>query len=76
MRETGICRYFGSEWGRFCDSLDIPHWHIKETNDISYVLTRALEEKGPTLIEVDMLSIGKFAKAFAGPPAKSEPDEE
>ena len=66
----------GPEWGLFCDSLDIPHWHIKETNDTSYVLTRALEEKGPTLIEVDMLSIGKFAKAFAGPPAKSEPDEE
>ena len=65
MRD-GHMSIFWVRMGSVLRPLDIPHWHIKEINDISYVLTRALEEKGPTLIEVDMLSIGKFAKALLG----------
>jgi len=31
---------------------------------------------GPVLIEVDMLSVGSFATAFAGPPVKREEPKE
>ena len=30
---------------------------------------RALAERGPQLVEVDMTAIGPFAESFAGPPA-------
>ena len=33
---------------------------------------RRAREDGPVLVEVDMLSVGSFATAFAGPPVKKE----
>jgi len=32
-------------------------------------LRSALDSPGPSLIEIDMVAIGSFRQAFAGPPA-------
>ena len=49
---------------------------IAIAKDLPDVLRRALDVDGPALIEIDMASIGDFAQAFAGPPAKTSPDDD
>jgi acetolactate synthase-1/2/3 large subunit len=39
--------------------------------DVKDALGRALAEPGPFLLEIDMLAIGSFKTAFAGPPVKA-----
>ena len=39
-------------------------------------LDAALKAKGPFMLEIDMLSIGTFKTAFAGPPVNKEADAE
>ncbi|RAF17893.1 hypothetical protein DN532_21370, partial [Burkholderia multivorans] len=40
------------------------------------VVREGLAKQGPVMVEVDMLSVGSFASAFAGPPVKKEAPEE
>ena len=52
-----------------CQSVGMPHMKVSDTADFAGVLEAAIEREGPVLIEVDMVAIGPFAQAFAGPPA-------
>lgn len=48
-------------------------WHFCRLDDMANtanVLNEALSKDTPVLMEVDMSTIGSFAKAFAGPPVK------
>jgi len=65
----------GPDWGMLCDSLNIPHWGVADVKGLAEVLGRAFDVEGPALVEVDMTSIGDFAQAFAGPPAKTGDDD-
>ena len=47
----------------------MPHKRISQIELFPDAFDKTLEQTGPVLIEVDMVSIGPFAKAFAGPPA-------
>ena len=60
---------------------------IAESNDWSYqkldtlktlqnIFDVALSSKGPSMIEVDMPSIGPFARAFGGPPVKQQVEDQ
>jgi acetolactate synthase-1/2/3 large subunit len=62
----------GPDWGKLCDSLDIPYWGVAAVKDLPDALKRALETDGPALIEIDMKSIGDFAHRFAGPPNRAK----
>ena len=62
----------GPDWGKLCDSLDIPHWGVAAVKDLPDALKRALKTDGPALIEIDMKSIGDFAHRFAGPPNRAK----
>ncbi|PWT91073.1 MAG: thiamine pyrophosphate-binding protein [Proteobacteria bacterium] len=42
---------------------------VARIEEFANALDRALLARGPQLIEVDMVAIGPFAEAFAGPPA-------
>jgi len=66
----------GPDWGMLCESLDIPYWGIDDAANLPDVLKNAFSTDGPALIEVDMSSIGPFAQAFAGPPTKTESDQD
>ena len=52
-----------------CQSVGLPHERVSDIGDFDAALERALDAKGPRLIEVDMIAIGPFGRSFAGPPA-------
>ena len=51
-------------------ALALPFARIKDLTTAPAALATALARSGPTLIEIDMVAIGPFATAFAGPPVK------
>jgi acetolactate synthase I/II/III large subunit len=50
-------------------ALGLAHQRVSRIEDFEPALERALAARGPQLVEVDMVAIGPFAQAFAGPPA-------
>jgi acetolactate synthase-1/2/3 large subunit len=50
-------------------ALGLHHQKVNRIDDFPAALDRALLAGGPQIVEVDMLAIGPFAEAFAGPPA-------
>jgi acetolactate synthase-1/2/3 large subunit len=53
-------------------AIDLPFTRLKDLAAAPAALASALSRTGPTLIEIDMLAIGPFKTAFAGPPVKKE----
>ena len=63
------------DFAQFCESLKLTHYRIKSLDDADEIIRQGLAKTGPVLVEVDMLSIGSFATAFAGPPVKKQEPE-
>jgi acetolactate synthase-1/2/3 large subunit len=57
------------DFGLLGAALGLPHQRIARVEDFAAALDRALAARGSQLVEVDMVAIGPFAEAFAGPPA-------
>jgi acetolactate synthase-1/2/3 large subunit len=51
-------------------SLKLPHTRVSDWSELPAALEKATSATGPFLLEIDMLSIGNFTTAFAGPPTK------
>ena len=50
------------------------NWFYRKLDNLSTVETvfdEAIKSDWPALLEIDMLSIGPFARAFGGPPVKN-----
>jgi acetolactate synthase-1/2/3 large subunit len=56
------------DYDLLCKSLALPHARVQSLDDLAARLDEALSTDGPFLLEIDMLSIGGFKSAFAGPP--------
>lgn len=56
------------DYAQLCASLALPHDRVSSLADLPAKLGAALAKKGPFMLEIDMLSIGKFKTTFAGPP--------
>jgi acetolactate synthase-1/2/3 large subunit len=54
-----------------CASLGLSYYRVDDMKASKEVLGAAIEENGPTLVEIDMISIGDFAARFAGPPVRN-----
>src|SRR5690606_11847524 len=54
-------------------SIGLSHVRVSDLAQIGAALEQANAQRGPFMVEIDMLSIGKFKTAFAGPPV-SEPE--
>ncbi|HSV59555.1 MAG TPA: thiamine pyrophosphate-binding protein [Variovorax sp.] len=54
-----------------CKSLALPHACVKSLDELEARLAEATAKPGPFLLEIDMLSIGGFKSAFAGPPTNT-----
>lgn len=52
-----------------CKAVGLAHERVTRIEEAEAALQRALASPGPALIEIDMLAIGPFSQAFAGPPA-------
>ncbi len=63
------------DFAQFCESLKLTHYRIKSLDQAEEIIREGIAKTGPVLVEVDMLSVGSFATAFAGPPVKEEEPE-
>jgi len=63
------------DFAQFCESLKLTHYRIRSLDDADEIIREGLAKTGPVLVEVDMLSVGSFATAFAGPPVKKQEPE-
>lgn len=63
------------DFAQFCESLKLTHYRIKSLDQAEAIIREGMAKTGPVLVEVDMLSVGSFATAFAGPPVKEEEPE-
>ena len=57
------------DFSLICRAVGLAHQRITKIAAFSSALRRALDSPGPSLIEIDMVAIGPFRQAFAGPPA-------
>ncbi|SAL50631.1 acetolactate synthase [Caballeronia arvi] len=64
------------DFAQFCASLGLAHRRITSLDQADDIVREGLAIDGPVLVEVDMLSVGSFATAFAGPPVKKEEPKE
>lgn len=64
------------EFAQFCASFGLTHYRISSLDQAEAVIREGMAASGPVMVEVDMLSIGSFATAFAGPPVKKEESED
>jgi acetolactate synthase-1/2/3 large subunit len=60
------------DYAALSKSLNLRHARITKLDDVAAALRNALSEPGPFMLEIDMLSVGSFKTAFAGPPVKME----
>lgn len=58
------------DYAQLCASLKLGHARISQLSELAAGLDKALGAQGPFILEIDMLSIGSFKTAFAGPPTK------
>lgn len=56
------------DYAELCHSLKLAHLRVSSLDDIDAALKTATSQQGPFMLEIDMLSIGRFKTAFAGPP--------
>jgi acetolactate synthase-1/2/3 large subunit len=63
------------DFAQFCASLKLTHYRVKSLDEVDEIIREGLSYQGPVLVEVDMLSVGSFTTAFAGPPVKKEEPE-
>lgn len=62
------------DYAQLCQAMGMGHTRVSNLAHIKDALNQAVAHEGPFMLEVDMLSIGKFKTAFAGPPVnKTEP---
>jgi acetolactate synthase-1/2/3 large subunit len=59
------------DYGALCASLGLAHQRVSDLAQLGATLDKALATNGPVMVEIDMLSIGSFKTAFAGPPLKA-----
>lgn len=56
------------DYAALSKALALRHRRVSRLDEIGAALDQATAEPGPFLLEIDMLSIGSFKTAFAGPP--------
>jgi acetolactate synthase-1/2/3 large subunit len=58
------------DYAQLSASLGLGHTRVKDLKELPAALDRAQSASGPFILEIDMLAIGSFKTAFAGPPTK------
>lgn len=57
------------DFAKLCEAIDMPHMKVIDIEAFADTFDTGMRRDGPVVVEVDMVSIGPFAEAFAGPPA-------
>jgi len=61
------------DYAELATAIGFSHVRVSDLSQVAEAFKKANAEQGPFMVEIDMLSIGKFKTAFAGPPV-SEPE--
>lgn len=73
--QYGGRRYYADlhtpDFERLAQSIALPFHRVRDLAAVEGVLKDAMGRHGPTLVEIDMVAVGPFANAFAGPPVKT-----
>ena len=74
--QYGGRRYYADlhtpDFERLAQSIGLPFHRVRDLAGVENLLKDAMGRRGPTLVEVDMVAVGPFASAFAGPPVKTK----
>lgn len=74
--QYGGRRYYADlhtpDFERLAQSIGLPFHRVRDLAAVDGLLKDAMGRRGPTLVEVDMVAVGPFASAFAGPPVKTK----
>jgi acetolactate synthase-1/2/3 large subunit len=57
------------DFSLICRAVGLAHQRITKIAEFGSAFQSALASAGPCMIEIDMVAIGPFRQAFAGPPA-------
>ena len=63
------------DFAQFCASFGLTHYRISSLDQADEIVREGMAKTGPVMVEVDMLSVGQFATAFAGPPVRKQEPE-
>ncbi|CAD6518155.1 Acetolactate synthase isozyme 1 large subunit [Paraburkholderia sabiae] len=63
------------DFAQFCASFGLTHYRITSLDQADEIVREGMAKTGPVMVEVDMLSVGQFATAFAGPPVRKQEPE-
>jgi len=63
------------DFAQFCASFGLTHYRITSLDQANEIVREGMAKQGPVMVEVDMLSVGQFATAFAGPPVRKQEPE-
>lgn len=63
------------DFAQFCASFGLTHYRISSLDQAEAIVREGMAKAGPVMVEVDMLSIGSFTTAFAGPPVRKQEPE-
>ncbi|WP_087736518.1 thiamine pyrophosphate-binding protein [Paraburkholderia piptadeniae] len=63
------------DFAQFCASFGLTHYRITSLDQADEIVREGMSKTGPVMVEVDMLSVGQFATAFAGPPVRKQEPE-
>lgn len=58
------------DFGGLAHSIGLSHKCVRSKNEFQSVLRDAFAQRGPALVEVDMVAVGPYAATFAGPPVR------
>ena len=61
-----------ADYAKLADALGFAHRKVTRIEDAAAALAELNGRPGPKMLEIDMLAIGKFKTAFAGPPVKAK----
>jgi acetolactate synthase-1/2/3 large subunit len=64
------CDLHTPDFAQLAKSVGLPHRSIKGRADFRPALEDAFSQRGPILVEVDMVAVGPYAATFAGPPLR------
>ena len=56
------------DYGLLCASIGMAHHRVQNQAELDAALDQAVQQRGPRMVEIDMLAFGPFKTAFAGPP--------
>lgn len=59
------------DYAQLARAIGLQHHRVAKLDRIGEILVKCASEPGPVLVEFDMIAIGPFKEAFAGPPSKA-----